>query len=60
MTTIEQLIQDVRRGSAKAAERLGLLESDVPGGLGALRGEAIAALLESLTNHMASIRFEAA
>jgi HEAT repeat protein len=60
MTTIEQLIQDVRTGSAKATERLGTLESEVQGGLGALRGEAIAALVEALTNGSASIRFEAA
>jgi HEAT repeat protein len=60
MNEIEQAIQAVEKGSARAAERLGWIESESPGGLGALRGKAIAALVEALANPSGSVRFEAA
>ena len=60
MSEIERLIKAVKNGSPKAAEQLGQLDTEVPGGFGADRGRVAAALIEALEHPKSSMRFEAA
>lgn len=60
MHPVKSLIAQIKKGHPDAAERLGLMESEVSGGLGSWRGEAAAALVEALSHKNPKMRFEAA
>lgn len=60
MDSIERLINSLKNGSAKAAEQIGLIDSESPTGLGPFRSQAATALIEALAHQNDAVRFEAA
>src|ERR1700722_4235927 len=60
MSEIDRFIQKVRNGSPKAAETLGMLDTEARGSLGAHRSQVAAVLIEALANPSSPMRFEAA